>query len=768
MKKLLALFLILTLLIGLVPAVFADEGTLTENGGFETRFYRGQPKTWNFTPSQTGDYLLFLPSNGSLIGQIVGQTPTDTYTAFSGQTIQVYSLTGGTTYQVKIEMNPAEAGDYVFDAFNIDRKRPLERLTLSETSMTVHRDESWSVYVDLEPNYYPLTDLKWTSSDESILSISSAEGNTCNFWLNKVGTATITATLGSLSASCTVTVEKATGYWDSLTVWPADQTEQKFSLTGGNGTSLSYTPSQTGTYALHTDGGIHVMIHGTSPSHMLNHRTAITMFGDYELVDLIAGETYVVGISSNPVAGDNVSGTTYIEKAKDPTDITLYGPNLTDASTISGYVGGMKDIMAISDPIYAYALHGNFTFESPNSAIASWESTTSEGSNHVLLNGAGQCNISISTGGITKRIPVTVKPSPVLKVGQTTTLEFGPYDAYGVTCLFTPESSGNYTFTIKGAGGTCYIEDTEIGNYVYGSGSMSGWLQGGKTYEVVLFVGESNHSISVSGGGSSTDEPTEPTDPTESTSPSNPTESTEPTDPTAPQNPTEPSDPALTNPILENLAALMGGSVEGENIRINKDSNTVNLSANLLEQLAQTGGALIINGQDFVAKLDSNVLNAIVGADQENMTLQVQSLTKDRLSQAQQAALTGKNAALVVDITLSAGDISIHDFAGGIASVTVPFAPEKDKDYAVYYLAEDGTLEKITASYTDDSLTFTTGHFSQYVVLEAEKSADIGTGTPADPESAPRILKLLPYLLIAVAVAAGIVVTVLVLKKKKK
>ena len=95
----------------------------------------------------------------------------------------------------------------------------------------------------------------------------------------------------------------------------------------------------------------------------------------------------------------------------------------------------------------------------------------------------------------------------------------------------------------------------------------------------------------------------------------------------------------------------------------------------------------------------------------------------------------------------------------------MPFAPEKDKDYAVYYLAEDGTLEKITASYTDDSLTFTTGHFSQYVVLEAEKSADIGTGTPADPESAPRILKLLPYLLIAVAVAAGIVVTVIVLKK---
>ena len=52
--------------------------------------------------------------------------------------------------------------------------------------------------------------------------------------------------------------------------------------------------------------------------------------------------------------------------------------------------------------------------------------------------------------------------------------------------------------------------------------------------------------------------------------------------------------------------------------------------------------------------------------------------------------------------------------------------------------------------------------------MDASSILIIQRGTPADPESAPRILELLPYLLIAVAVAAGIVVTVLVLKKKKK
>ena len=231
MKRFVAVLLIVTLLAAIAPMVLAvpQEGVLTENGGFEENFYRGQPKTWDFTPTETGAYLLFTPGSGSLIGQIVGQTPTDGYDVQSGQHIQVYALNAGTTYQVQIEMNPAMEGDFVKDVFNINRQRPLERVTINVDTMSGQRGDYNSVYVEVEPYYYPLTGLKWTSSDGSILAIESTEGNECGFWMKKVGTAKITASLGGMSASCTVTVEKATGYWDEYEVWPAGQEKKQIS-----------------------------------------------------------------------------------------------------------------------------------------------------------------------------------------------------------------------------------------------------------------------------------------------------------------------------------------------------------------------------------------------------------------------------------------------------------------------------------------------------------------------------------------------------------
>ena len=150
MKKLFAILLVLTLVLSLSPAVMAapDDGTITENGGWEENFYRGQPKTWNFTPTQTGSYLLFTPGSGSLIGQIVGQTPIDEYDVQSGQHIQVYSLTAGTTYQIQIEMNPDEPGDMVKDVFNIDRQKPLSLFLPGKTRLYFNKDDRFPVFHD--------------------------------------------------------------------------------------------------------------------------------------------------------------------------------------------------------------------------------------------------------------------------------------------------------------------------------------------------------------------------------------------------------------------------------------------------------------------------------------------------------------------------------------------------------------------------------------------------------------------------------------------
>ncbi len=773
MKRLFAVLLTLTLLFSLAPGVMAapNDGVLTENGGYEENFYRGQPKTWSFTPTQTGAYLLFTPGSGSLIGQIVGQTPVDSYDVQSGQHIQVYNLTGGTTYQVQIEMNPDEPGDMVKDVFNIDRQKPLERLILSSDTMTVKRDDYNTLYVELDPYYYPMAGLKWTSSDSSVLEIASTEGTECGFWARKVGTAKITATLGGKSASCTVTVEKATGEWDNYEVWPATQTSKKLTLPANQGTAFSFTPTQSGAYALHSEGDIHVYIRGTSPSHILNERRVDTMEGDYQLVDLIAGETYVLEVASNFMDGKPATGTAYIEQAREISDIILYGANMTDVPGIAGYVGGMKELYAMSDPIYAFGLHGGFQYSSSNSAIA--DPNDEEGaSQHINLYKEGNCTITVSCGPVSKSVVATVKPSPVLKAGTTTKLEFALTDAYGVTCLFTPEKSANYTFTVRGTGGTCYIEGTNIGAPIYGSGSMSGWLQAGKTYEVILGVGESDHTVSVSGGGavaptepSTPNQPTVPTDPNQPTTPGQSTIPTDPNQPTDSNAPTVPSQPTTPpDPELEDLAEQMGGSLQGGKIVITSEDSNVPLSAALLAELAQKDAGLTVFALDCKVELDSKALDAIAKAGEDTVYLRVQTLTEDTLTAAQQNALADKDAALVIDVTM--GDI--HDFAGGTASVTVPFTTEKGKDYTVYYLAEDGTLEKVASSYTDATLTFTTGHFSQYVVLEAENSSVSNVGGADAPEEVSVIVKILPWVLIAAAVITGAVIVIVILKKKKK
>lgn len=768
MKRLFAVLLMLTLVLSLSPMVMAapDDGVLRENGGYEENFYRDQPMVWSFTPSQTGEYYLSVPSSGTLIGQIVGQTMVDEYDLQTGQHIQIYNLTGGKTYQVKIEMNPDEPGNMVKEVFNVARKEPLERLVLSTTTLTMQRDQYESLYVEIEPAYYPLTGLKWTSSDSSILEIDSTEGNTCGFWARKVGTARITATVGDKSASCTVTVEKATGEWDDYEVWPASQTKKKLTMT--NGQPFSYTPTKTGVYAMHAEGDLHVYLRGTSPSHMLNSRRVDTMEGDYELVDLIAGETYVFEVTANSMDGTPCTGTAYIEQARDISSITFYGANMTDVPSINGYVGGMKELYAMSDPIYAYGLHGGYQYVSSNSAIA--DPNDEEGaSQHIMLYREGSCKITVSCGPVSKAVSVNVKPAPVLKAGTTTKLEFALTDAYGVTCLFTPEKSATYTFTVRGTGGTCYIEDTNIGAPIYGSGSMSGWLQAGKTYMVILGVGESDHTVSVSGGGAvAPTQPTTTTQPTQPDDPDQPSNPTQPSDPNTPSNPTQPSDPttvptqptAPVDPELENLANEMGGSVVGNDVQLSTADDAIDLSVNQLSQLAQTGAGLVVNGSGFAVKLDNKVLAAIVKSGEENVTLQVQTVQENSLAQAQKDALKDKDAALVIDVTLG----SIHDFAGGTASITVPFTSADGANHAVYYLAPDGTMEKVDASYANGKLTFTTGHFSEYVVIREENSS-VADG----PEDVSADTGILPWVLIAVAVVAvaAVVVTV-VLKKKKK
>ncbi len=90
----------------------------------------------------------------------------------------------------------------------------------------------------------------------------------------------------------------------------------------------------------------------------------------------------------------------------------------------------------------------------------------------------------------------------------------------------------------------------------------------------------------------------------------------------------------------------------------------------------------------------------------------------------------------VDDVTGDAESEKIHDFEGGTVQLEVPFEiPEglKANGFTVYYLDEDGNLIAMDTQYVDGKIVWTTGHFSDYIIMYKEptdKPADEPTKEP--------------------------------------
>jgi hypothetical protein len=127
---------------------------------------------------------------------------------------------------------------------------------------------------------------------------------------------------------------------------------------------------------------------------------------------------------------------------------------------------------------------------------------------------------------------------------------------------------------------------------------------------------------------------------------------------------------------------------------------------------------------------DKEALSKIVDAN-DGVTLQTQSLAKEDLNEAQQAALQTDDA-VIIDLNLTDSNNQKVTFSDdnsgntGAAQVTVPFNAEEGKTYAVYYIDDFGNKEKVDSKYENGYMTFTATHFSVYV---SEEYVDTGEET---------------------------------------
>ena len=128
------------------------------------------------------------------------------------------------------------------------------------------------------------------------------------------------------------------------------------------------------------------------------------------------------------------------------------------------------------------------------------------------------------------------------------------------------------------------------------------------------------------------------------------------------------------------------------------------------------------------------VLSKTNGSD---LRLVVDDVHQDTLNDTQKEAVKNQNVHQCIDAYFISNGVRIGDFQGGTATIRLPFevpAGLNGNGFSVWYVGDDGTIEKHATKYVNGELVFTVSHFSDYVVVYdgAVKDDVPKTGESAD------------------------------------
>ncbi len=183
---------------------------------------------------------------------------------------------------------------------------------------------------------------------------------------------------------------------------------------------------------------------------------------------------------------------------------------------------------------------------------------------------------------------------------------------------------------------------------------------------------------------------------------------------------------AIAAPTGEQMAAITGKAGETGAVTIDlgalpESITAVSIPAETVkaidEAMTEGAGGLTIRLPDSAVTFDAEALAAIAAQTEgETLTLNVEPVPEEALSETQKAAVAGLNVQTVFDIYLTSGDERITDFGEGRARITVRHAlaaGEQPGGVVAWYLPEEGGRVMLPTSVTEETVTFTVRSFSR-------------------------------------------------------
>ena len=174
----------------------------------------------------------------------------------------------------------------------------------------------------------------------------------------------------------------------------------------------------------------------------------------------------------------------------------------------------------------------------------------------------------------------------------------------------------------------------------------------------------------------------------------------------------------------------------------------------IIEELGDdTEQTMAVSVGSFTVEFDNASLRSL---KPEDATLSVESVGTDVLPDEVKERIGDST---VIDISFGA-----NTNFGGNVKVTVPYTLKAGEDPAnvtVYYLRDGGQLERMSCIYQSGAVTFTTTHFSTYILtyeVPAEDPVDDDSTSGGSGDSFPVMYIAVAGVLVALCAAVGIVV----------